>query len=87
MGEDADGRPRDEVLGAPRCRIFEGSALRSLPPNAPPPLSLRLIALRVPTILGWWLRGLGQPHPFFDDQTNAPLSRPRIFSPGERAAL
>ena len=87
MGEDALGRPRDEVLGAPRCRIFEGSALRSLPPNAPPPLSLRLIALRVPTILGWWLRGLGQPHPFFDDQTNAPLSRPRIFSPGERAAL
>jgi hypothetical protein len=87
MSNDADGHTRDEVLGAPRCRIFEGSAIGPLPPNAPPPLSLRLIALRVPTILGWWLRGLGWPHPFFDDHTNAPLSRPRIFAPAERAAL
>jgi hypothetical protein len=39
----------------------------------------------VPTLLGWWLRGLGRPNPFFDD--HAPLSVPRVFTPSERAAL
>jgi hypothetical protein len=87
MSHDTDGRSRDEMLGAPICRIFGRSAVRPLPPNAPPPLSLRLIALRVPMIIGWWLRGLGRPHPFFDQQTNSPLSEPRVFAPRERAAL
>src|SRR5499425_2725483 len=65
MSHDGD-RSRDHVLGAPLCRIFERSALGPLPPNAPPPRSLGLVALRVPTLLGWWLRGLGRPNPFFD---------------------
>src|SRR5215475_11918108 len=46
MSHDADGRSRDEVLGAPLCRIFERSAVGPLPPNAPPPHSLRLVARR-----------------------------------------
>jgi len=87
MNLDADGPTRGEVLGAPLCRIFEGSAVGPLPPNAPPPRSLGLVALRVPTLLGWWLRGLGRPNPFFDDHTNAPLSVPRVFATSERAAL
>jgi hypothetical protein len=33
------------------------------------------------------LRGLGRPNPFFDADTNAPLSAPRVFTPAERAAL
>jgi hypothetical protein len=85
MRHDADGRSRDEVLGAPLCRIFERSALAPLPLNAPPPRSLSLVARRVPTLLGWWLRGLGRPNPFFDD--DAPLSVPRVLTPSERAAL
>jgi hypothetical protein len=86
MDHDADGRSRDEALGAPVCRIFERSALGPLPPDAPPPLSLTLFPRRVSALLGWWWRGLGRPNPFFDDHTNAPLSEPRILSPGERAA-
>lgn len=85
MDHDADGRSRDEALGAPLCRIFERSAIGPLPPNAPPARSLGLVARRVPTLLGWWLRGLGRPNPFFAD--DAPLSAPHVVTPSERAAL
>jgi hypothetical protein len=87
MDHDADGRTRDEVLGAPLCRIFERSAVGPLPPDAPPPRSLRLVTFRIPTLFGWWLRGLGRPNPFFDDYTNAPLSVPHVFTPSERVAV
>ncbi len=85
MSHDADGGTRDQALGAPLCRIFDQSAVGPLPPNAPPPRSLGLVAVRLPTLLGWWLRGLGRPNPFFDD--NGPLAAPRVFTPAERAAL
>jgi hypothetical protein len=84
MDHDADGRSRDEALGAPLCRFFERSAVGPLPPNAPAPPSLSLFAHRATTLLGWWLRGLGRPNPFFDDHTNAPLSAPRVLAPSER---
>ena len=83
----ADGRSRAEALGPPPCRIFERSATGPLPPNAPAPPSLGLFALRASRILGWWWRGLGGPHPFFDAQTKVPLSAPRVLTPSERAAL
>ncbi len=85
MDHDADGRSPDDALGPPLCRIFERSAVERLPPNAPAPPSLGLFARRATTLLGWWLRGLGRPNPFFDDQTNAPLSAPRVLAPSERA--
>jgi hypothetical protein len=88
MSHDAGARDagaRDEMLGPPLCRIFEHSATGPLPPNAPPPRSLGLVAVRLPTLLGWWLRGLGRPNPFFDD--HGPISAPRIFTPSERTAL
>jgi hypothetical protein len=87
MSRDAGGRSRDEVLGAPLCRIYERSAVGPPPPNAPAPPSLGLIALRASRLLGWWLRGLGRPTPFFDDHTNALLSVPRVLTPSERATL
>jgi hypothetical protein len=87
MDHAAGGQPRDEVLGPPLCRIFERSASAPLPPNAPPPPSLRIFALRALRLLGWWLRGVGRPNPFFDPHTNAPLSTPRAFTPAERAGL
>jgi hypothetical protein len=85
MDHDAGGRSRDEALGPPLCRIFERSAVGPLPPNAPPPLSLSLFPIRGSKLLSWWLRGFGRPNPFFDAHTNAPLSVPRVLTPGERA--
>jgi len=87
MSPDADGRSRDEILGAPLCRIYERSAAGPLPSNAPAPPTLGLFALRGSRILGWWLRGLGRPNPFFGDHTNAPLAPPRVLTPRERGAL
>ena len=87
MGDPADGRSRDQALGPPLCRIFERSALAPLPPDAPPPGSFGLFALRGSRFLGWWWRGLGRPHPFFDPHTGAPLAAPRVVAPDERAAL
>jgi hypothetical protein len=38
-------------------------------------------------MLGWWVRGLGRPSPFFDDRTNALRCAPRVLTLSERAAL
>ncbi len=84
---EVDERLRDEMLGAPRCRIFERSAAGPLPSNAPGPPSVSLLVARGSKLLRWWLWGLGRPNPFFDDQTNAPLSAPRLVTPSERATL
>lgn len=87
MDHEADGRSRDEALGAPLCRIFERSAVGPLPSNAPPPPSLRVFTRRSSLMLRWWMRGLARPTPFFDDRTKAPRAEPRVLTPGERAAL
>ena len=87
MGHEAVGRSLDEVLGPPRCRIYERSAVGPLPPNGPSAPSLGVFACRATKILGWWLRGLGRPTPFLDDATNAPRAVPRELTPSERAAL
>lgn len=65
MDHEAGGRSRNEVLGPPLCRIFERSAVAPLPPDAPPPPSLRAFARRGSKMLSWWLRGLARPSPFF----------------------
>ena len=87
MGHERDGRPRDEVLGPPLCRIYERSAIGPLPSNAPGPPSLRLFARRALRILCWWVRGLGRATPFFDDRTKLPRAVPRVLTDSERAAV
>jgi hypothetical protein len=71
MDHDAIGRGRDGVLGPPLCRIYEQFAIGPIPPEATAPPSLSLFALRGSKLIGWWLRGLGRPNPFFDDHTSA----------------
>ncbi len=87
MSDETNGHARDEVIGPRLCRIYERSATGPLPPNAPPPPSLKVFARRGAKLLGWWARGLHRPNPFFDDRTNAPLSVPRVLTPRERAAI
>jgi len=76
----ADGRSRDALLGPPLCRIYEHSGIGPLPSNAPPPPSFRVFARRATKVVGWWIRGLAQPNPFFDDRTKAPRSVPQLLS-------
>ena len=83
----ADGRSRDEVLGPPLCRIYEGSAVGPLPSNPPAPPSLGIFARRASKIFAWWVLGLGRPSPLFDDRRNAPCAVPRVLTRSERAAL
>jgi hypothetical protein len=87
MDHEADGRSRDDALGPPLCRIYERSAIGSLPPNAPPPPSLAIFARRASMLLGWRLRRLNRPSPFFDDLTKAPCAVPRVLMPSERASF
>ena len=75
------------MLGPPLCRICEHSATGPLPANAAPLPSFGVFVCRAAKLLGWWGRGLGQPNPFFDDFTGAPLSVPRVLAPSERAAF
>ncbi len=87
MDHAADGRSRDAVLGPPLCHIHDRSAVGQLPANGPPPPPFRIFARRGSKLLGWWLRGLGRPTPFFDDRTKAPRAEPRVLTRSERAAL
>jgi hypothetical protein len=87
MNHGVGDRSREEVLGPPLCRIYERSATGPLPLDAAPPVSLRVFIYRIAKVLGWWMRGLGRPNPFFVEYTEAPLSAPRVLTPRERAAL
>jgi hypothetical protein len=87
IDHEADGRSRDEVIGPPLCRIFERSAVGPFPPNAPGPPSFGFFVHRGVKLLGWWMGGLSRPTPFFDEQTKAPRSAPRVLTRSERAPL
>jgi hypothetical protein len=82
-----NARSLDEALGRPLCRVYERSALGPLPPNAPHPPSFRVLARRASRMLGWWVRGLGRPTPFFDDRTKSPRAAPRALTRSERGAI
>jgi len=82
-----NARSLDEALGPPLCRVHERSALGPLPPNAPNPPSFGVLTRRASKILGWWVRGLGRPTPFFDDRTKAPRAIPRVLTRSERGAV
>jgi Family of unknown function (DUF6151) len=84
---DSGDSARDAALGKPLGYARTKSAIGALPAPIRDSTLLRVIARSV-TLLGkWWLTGAGAPSPFFDDQTHAPRTRPRILTPEERRAL
>lgn len=87
MDHEASKLSRDEALGPPLCRIYERSATGSLPPDAPNPPSRKIFIRRASMMLGWWVRGLGRPSPFFDGRTGAPRTEPLVLTQSGRAIL
>jgi hypothetical protein len=79
---DQDVGSRDQALGPPLCRIFERSARGPLPPDAPPPPSVRVFVRRSVNLIRWRLRGLHSPTPFFDAHTGAPRAQPQTLTRG-----
>jgi hypothetical protein len=86
MDHEGDGRSREEAVGPPLCRIYETSAAGPLPPTVSAP-SFAVFARRGSMMLGWWLRGLARPSPFFDERTGAPRAGPRVLTGAERRDL
>jgi hypothetical protein len=87
MDHEGNGHFLDQVLGPPLCSIYRQSAIGPLPTNAAAPPSFRVLIRLMSDRLGWWVRGLGRPNPFFDDDTKAPRASPRLLAPDEREAL
>jgi len=50
-----------------RCRC---GRVRGVANDVSPSTGLRFV---------WWMRGLGRPTPFFDDDTNAPRAVPHVL--------
>lgn len=87
MDHEADGRARDDALGKPLASIHGREAIGGVPANAHATAPLSVVLKMFGSILGWWLSGKGRPSPFFDSQTRAPRTTPRVLTTDERDAL
>lgn len=74
----------DAVLGPVVGHIQQKSAKNGGPPF--PQNNFRVITTALRHFVGWKLRGLGMPHPFWKDRQTTRVT-PRVLSPTERAAL
>jgi hypothetical protein len=87
MDHEGDGRARDDLLGKPIGYVRTKSAIGTLPVQAGAPSLLKVIGASVRLLGKWWLTGAGSPSPFFNDETHAPRSKPRLLRSEERSAL
>jgi hypothetical protein len=87
MDHEHDGRSRDDVLGKPIGYTRTQSAVGISPAPGRDSSPLRLIGRSVRLLGTWWLTGAGSPSAFFDDQTRAPRTEPRILDADERRSL
>ena len=68
---------RPATVPGTRCSARRSAASRTLRRRAAPAeraarhRRCRLFARRASKMLGWWVRGLGRPTPFFDDRTKS----------------
>ena len=85
-GITRSGHTTDELLGKPNSIHAREASRGPVPgahPTAPPRMVLRAIVL----MLGWWIKGLGKPSPYFDPATGAPRVQPTVLSATERERL
>jgi hypothetical protein len=87
MDHGSDGRTRDDALGKPIGYVRTKFAVGTLAAPARNSSPLRVITRSVRLLGKWWLTGAGSPSPFFDDDTHAPRTDPRVLGPIERRAL
>jgi hypothetical protein len=87
MDHESDGRSRDDVMGKPVGYVRTRSAIGAPPVQRGGSSLLRVVGRSVRLLGKWWLTGAGSPSPFFNDQTHAPRSKPRILRSEERRAL
>lgn len=83
----ADGRSRDEALGEPVAFVHGRFAIGGCPEHAHPRASIGDIVHMVPRIFGWWVTRKGNPSPFFDARTHAPIVEPRVLDRASRETL
>ena len=83
---EVDTRVRAERMGPVLFRAQEGFATGPLPAGAPPKGNLGHIGRAVRLMLGWGMRGLGRPSPFFDAKRAARVE-PRVLDEAERPVL
>lgn len=83
---DASGRRADDVFGMSVAGAWHKHAIGGLPTDTGP-VTLPLLARAVRLVLGWKVRGLAWPHPYFDQTTRKPTHPVSVLSYDEREAL
>lgn len=81
-GTQSDDALFDRPVGA----ILGQCAIGKAPPGSMG-MPIRIVTRAVPKVLGWRLRGLTWPHPFFDRATRAPVYPLTVLSKEQRDAL
>ena len=87
VDHQADGRPRDAVMGKPLGYVQRRFAVGGPVSDGLPGLSAGLVLRVARLLLTSWVRGKGTPSPFFEDKTRSPRAEPRVLSVAEREGL
>jgi hypothetical protein len=82
----AAGKSLDEALGPPTMRMQARYAKGGSAPFAHPKAPLKLLPRVASHLLRGWLRGRGQPSPFFDER-GQPRVAPQLIDKAEREAI
>lgn len=77
----------DRAFGPPRSLVYGALALGGAPEGASRSVPPALLARAARLVVAWKLSGKGSPTPFFDPETKAPVSAPKVLTREERAAL
>ncbi|AKF04588.1 DUF6151 family protein [Sandaracinus amylolyticus] len=84
---DADGRRRDDVLGAPIAKVQGRFAIGGVPEGVAPTVGVGTIARTLLMLARSALARGATPSPFFDAHTKKPRIEPEVLSAAARDAL